>query len=327
MPPPPLLFFGFGGRSSCGPDGALAGAPVGSTGVSPFTRAAIRLGFSLRRKSGSSASASPTLLLTPPLRWASRTKPSSLSAAESIVWSPFVVIFSPAGPPPSRPARPSSRPGAPPRWRGRRCRRRDPSRALSEALAFVCQASGRLNQWTVRQPPGPRVRLLDLRGEPEEQRLAGGRPDQLDADGQAVDDAEGNHRRRLPGHVDDRRERRELAAAAELLPWVLGFEHPADRHRQLREAGRQHDVDVVPEPRDTPGESLQTEDALRVDDARRLVRGRGQRPVQRLELRRVVGGKERRPDLPELREHAEQHVVDPRRRRFDDLVAERAERV
>src|SRR4051794_37252735 len=198
MPPPPLLFFGLGGGSSCGPDGALAGAPVGSTGVSPFTRAAIRLGFSLRRKSGSSASASPTLLLTPPLRWASRTKPSSLSAAESIVWSPFVVIFSPAGPHPSRPARPSSRPGAPPRWRRRRCRRRDQSRALSEALAFVCQASGRLNQWTVRQPPGPRVRLLDLRGEPEEQRLAGGRPDQLDADGQAVDDAEGNRRRRLP---------------------------------------------------------------------------------------------------------------------------------
>ena len=93
------------------------------------------------------------------------------------------------------------------------------------------------------------------------------------ADRQPVDDVERDRRGRLPGHVDDRRERRELAAARELLPRIVGLEHPADRHRQLRERRRQHDVDVVPERDDAARGALQRADRLREDDARRLARG------------------------------------------------------
>src|SRR5690349_15273737 len=115
------------------------------------------------------------------------------------------------------------------------------------------------------------MRLLDLRRKPEERRLVGGPADQMNADWEAFDDPERHHRRRLAGDVHDRRERRELAAAAELLPWVLGLEDPPDRHRQLSEPGREYDVDVVPDRDDAARESQQRGHAAGEDDARGLV--------------------------------------------------------
>ena len=112
-----------------------------------------------------------------------------------------------------------------------RATRREPagSRTSSPPRSAECRAAA-------VEARAPRVRSLELRRKPEEQRFAGRRADQLDADGQAVDDVERHRRRGLAGHVDDRRERRELPAAGELHPRIVGREDPADRHRQLREA-------------------------------------------------------------------------------------------
>ena len=103
----------------------------------------------------------------------------------------------------------------------------------------------------VRDRPGSRPAhgraASSCAGEADQRRFAGGRPDQLDADREPVDDVERHRDRGLAGDVDERRERRELAAARELLPRIVRLEDPADRDRQHRESGRQDDVDVVPE--------------------------------------------------------------------------------
>src|SRR4029077_3252607 len=83
----------------------------------------------------------------------------------------------------------------------------------------------------------PRMGLLELRGEAEQRRLVCRATDEVDTDRQAVDDTEGHHRSGLAGDVDDRRERRELAPAPELVPWIVRLEHPSDRHRELPQAG------------------------------------------------------------------------------------------
>src|SRR4051812_11839940 len=74
-PPEPPFFVGVlisvGRSESCGPEGAFGASPgARSVGDSPLIRFLIKAGFSLRRKTASSASSSASLALTPP--WPAR---------------------------------------------------------------------------------------------------------------------------------------------------------------------------------------------------------------------------------------------------------------
>jgi hypothetical protein len=108
-----------------------------------------------------------------------------------------------------------------------------------------------------------------------------------------VTEPERNRDRRLAGHVEQRRERREAAGALQVGQRVLAAAvDRADRQRPFAERGREQEVELGEERHDPARHRLQLGDGSQIGDRRHLARVLEHRARQRLDLvilRRAVG--------------------------------------